>query len=278
MKIRVAHSPDPDDAFMFYALVKGKVESEFEFVDVTMDIETLNRRALEGEYEVTAISIHAYPYLAERYALLSCGASMGDGYGPVVVARERLESLKGRRVAIPGKLTSAYLALKLYEPEFSPVEVTFDLIPQAVARGEVDAGLLIHEGQLTYSELELVKLVDLGEWWREETSLPLPLGGNAIRRDLGEEVMRRVATCLRESILYALEHEEEALKYAMRFARGLDWEKNRRFVRMYVNEYTLDYGERGREAVRLFLKRGFEAGVLPRYVEPEFIAPPPRTL
>jgi 1,4-dihydroxy-6-naphthoate synthase len=275
MRIRIAHSPDPDDAFMFYALVKGRIESEFEFVDVTHDIETLNRKALEGVYEVTAVSIHAYPYLAERYALLSCGASMGDGYGPVVVARERLESLKGKRVAIPGKLTSAYLALKLYEPVFSPVEVTFDLIPEAVAGGEVDAGLLIHEGQITYSELGLVKVVDLGEWWHGETSLPLPLGGNVIRRDLGEEVMRRVALYLKQSILYALEHQEEALEYAMGFARGLDREKNRRFVRMYVNEYTLDYGERGREAVRLFLKRGFEAGVLPSYVEPEFIAPPP---
>ena len=271
MIVRVAHSPDPDDAFMFYALVKGRIESEFEFVNVTQDIETLNRKALEGEYEVTAVSIHAYPYVAERYALLGCGASMGDGYGPVVVAREELDSLKGKKVAVPGKLTSAYLALRLYESGFSVVEVPFDHIPEAVASGRVDAGVLIHEGQLTYSELGLVKLVDLGEWWYRETSLPLPLGGNAIKRDLGEEVMHRVARCLRESIRYALEHEEEALEYAIGFARGLDREKNRRFVRMYVNEYTLDYGERGREAVRLFLRKGYEAGVLPRYVEPEFI-------
>ena len=271
MRVVVAHSPDPDDAFMFYALATGKIKGEFEFVDVTHDIETLNKKAMQGEYEVTAISIHTYPYVAERYALLSCGASMGDNYGPIVVAREELDSLEGKRIAIPGKLTSAYLALKLYERNFSPVEVPFDLIPETVAKGEVDAGLLIHEGQLTYPELGLVKVVDLGEWWHRETSLPLPLGGNAIRRDLGEEVMRRVASYLRKSIRYALEHEEEALEYALQFGRGLDREKNRRFVRMYVNDYTLDYGEKGKHAIRLFLKRGYEEGILPRYVEPEFV-------
>ncbi|WP_456474482.1 MqnA/MqnD/SBP family protein [Candidatus Pyrohabitans sp.] len=271
MRIVVAHSPDPDDAFMFYALATRRIESEFEFVDVMADIETLNRRAMLGEYEVTAISIHAYPYLAERYALLNCGASMGDNYGPVVVARGELESLEGRRIAVPGKLTSAYLALKLYEKNFSPVEVPFDRIPEVVARGDVDAGLLIHEGQLTYTELGLAKVVDLGEWWHRETSLPLPLGGNAIRRDLGEEVMLKVASYLKESIRYAMEHEEEALEYALQFGRGLDMEKNRRFVRMYVNEYTLDYGEDGRRAVRLLLKKGYEKGILKKYVEPEFI-------
>jgi 1,4-dihydroxy-6-naphthoate synthase len=271
MRVAIAHSPDPDDAFMFYALATGKIQSEFEFVDVMADIETLNRKAMQGEYEVTAISIHAYPYLAERYALLNCGASMGDNYGPIVVAREKLDSLEGKRIAIPGKLTSAYLALKLYERNFSPVEVPFDRIPEAVAKGEVDAGLLIHEGQLTYPELGLVKVVDLGEWWHSETSLPLPLGGNAIRRDLGDEVIRKVASYLKQSIRYALEHEEEALEYALQFGRGLDREKNRKFVRMYVNEYTLDYGEKGRQAIKLFLKRGYEEGILPKYVEPEFI-------
>jgi len=272
MLIRVAHSPDPDDAFMFYALKRKKFPTgNYEFQDVLGDIQSLNREAFKGSYEVTAISIHAYPYLAERYALMNIGGSMGYRYGPLVVAKQELSSLEGRKVAIPGKLTSAYLALKLYQQGFEEVEMKFDRIPQAVARGEVDAGLLIHEGQVTYGEMGLKKVVDLGEWWYSETSLPLPLGGNAIKRSLGREPMQEVTSYLKKSIEYAMEHEEEALEYALGFGRDLDREKNRQFVRMYVNDYTLDYGEEGREAVRLLLKKGYQKGIIDTYVEPEFI-------
>lgn len=271
MLVRVAHSPDPDDAFMFYALKHRKFPTPgYEWEDILGDIESLNRAALQAEYEVTAISIHAYPYLAQSYALLNMGGSLGVGYGPVVVARENFSSLKNLKIAVPGKLTSAYLVLKLYEPEFKPVEVKFDRILEEVASGRVDAGLLIHEGQLTYQKMGLKKVVDLGEWWHEETSLPLPLGGNAIRRDLGEHI-KEIAGYLKKSIEYALKHEEEALNYAMKFGRGLSREENRRFVRMYVNNYTLDYGVDGRRAVTLLLKRGYEAGIIPDYVEPEFV-------
>ncbi len=272
MLIRVAHSPDPDDAFMFYALKMKKFPTPgYDFEDILGDIETLNREALKGTYEVTAISIHAYPYLAGEYALLNTGASMGFKYGPIVVAKEKLESLEGKKIAIPGKLTSAYLALKLYENNFEEVTIKFDRIPDLVVSGDVDAGLIIHEGQVTYKDMGLKKIVDLGEWWYEETSLPLPLGGNVIKRSLGENTLKEVSGYLKRSIEYALENENEALEFALKYGRGLDREKNRKFVRMYVNKYTLDYGEDGREAVRLLLRKGYDAGVIDRYIEPEFI-------
>lgn len=272
MLIRVAHSPDPDDAFMFYALKEKKFPTgRYEFKDILGDIQSLNREAFKGTYEVTAISIHAYPHLAERYALMNVGGSMGLNYGPIVVAREEMNSLKKKKVAIPGKLTSAYLAMKLYQEEFEEVEMRFDYIPQAVAQGEVDAGLLIHEAQMTYGEMGLKKVVDLGEWWYEKHSLPLPLGGNAIKRSLGKEPMQEVTSYLKRSIEYAMEHEEEALEYALSFGMDIDKEKNKKFVHMYVNSYTLDYGSSGREPVRLFLRKGYERGVIHRYVEPEFV-------
>ncbi len=263
--LTVAHSPDADDAFMFYAMVTGRVECGFEVREVHADIQTLNELALQGRYDLTAISVHAYPYVSGTYALLTCGSSMGLGYGPVVVSREGLDSLAGRRVAIPGRLTSAALLLRLYEPSCSTVEVSFERIPEAVARGEADAGVLIHEAQLSYGELGLRKVVDLGEWWQELTSLPVPLGMNAVKRELGEEGMRETARCLRRSIAYALEHEDEALEHAARFGRGMSMEQLRRFVRMYVNPYTLDCGEEGRRAVELMLSMARERGMVPEY-------------
>lgn len=272
--IHVAHSPDSDDAFMFYALAQGAIETPgLEFRHELADIETLNRRALAGELEVTAVSIHAYAYLADRYLLLPHGASMGEGYGPRIVARESLdrEALAGRRVAIPGELTSAKLALHLYQPEVVTEVVPFDRIIEHVAAGGADAGVVIHEGQLTFREAGLKLVDDLGAWWGRETGgLPLPLGGNVIRRDLGAELIRGVSEYLRQSIAYALAHPEPALDYAMRFARGLERESAREFVGMYVNRRTLDYGADGRRAVQLFLDRGFEAGVLPQRVCVEF--------
>ncbi|HKG94559.1 MAG TPA: MqnA/MqnD/SBP family protein [Gemmatimonadaceae bacterium] len=271
--IHVAHSPDSDDAFMFYALAEGKVDTEgLTYVHELQDIETLNQRALRGELEVTAVSIHAYAYLADRYALLPHGASMGDRYGPKLVAREPMArgELRGRRIAIPGPLTSAYLALRLYEPHFTPVPTPFDQIEDAVAGGAVDLGLLIHEGQLTYGDRGLHLVADMGEWWYGETGLPLPLGGNVVRKDLGDELVRKISRHLRASIAYGLEHRVPALDHAMRFARGLDRGKADTFVGMYVNEWTLDYGERGRQAVRLFLERGVQAGVIPKAVTVEF--------
>lgn len=280
-QITVAHSPDSDDAFMHYALAEGKIDTgDIEFSHVLQDIETLNHAANEGRYEVTALSIHAYALLAERYALLNHGASMGeagkDGYGPRVVTTHplSLEALKASTVAIPGKLTSAYLALKLWAPEIQTVEMPFDEILPAVVAGEVPAGLLIHEGQLTYGDAGVHLALDLGIWWGEQTGgLPLPLGGNAIRRDLEPELQKRVSHLLRESIRYALEHREEALNYSMQFARGLETDTSRadEFVGMYVNSRTLDYGDDGRRAVQLFLNKGFEAGVIPRHVEVEFV-------
>jgi 1,4-dihydroxy-6-naphthoate synthase len=272
--IRVAHSPDADDAFMFYGLASGAIPSPgYEFVHVLQDIETLNRAALEGTYEVTACSIHAYPYIADRYALLNSGASMGEGYGPVLVAREPLppEALDRARVAVPGTMTSAYLALKLWRPTLATVTVPFDHILDAVASGEVDAGVIIHEGQLTYGELGFHAVVDLGVWWKRETGLPLPLGGNAIRRDLGSTAMAEVATLIRESIRHGLEHRGLALDHAQGYGRGLTREQADRFVGMYVNPRTLDYGPDGREAVQRFLDRGTEAGILPRRVRVEFV-------
>jgi 1,4-dihydroxy-6-naphthoate synthase len=272
--ITVAHSPDSDDAFMHYALAEEKLDAEgLEFRHILKDIETLNKWALEGRHEVSAVSIHAYAYLADKYALLPHGASMGDRYGPVVVAREPMtvEDLAGKRVAIPGKMTTAWLALQLVASGFEAVEVPFDEIIDAVKAGRVDAGLLIHEGQLTYGSEGLHKVIDLGEWWYEETGLQLPLGGNAIRRDLGPELTAKVSRLLRESIRYALEHREEALAYAMQFARDLPEELADRFVGMYVNEVTLDYGEDGRRAVQLLLDRAFERGIIPSKVDVEFV-------
>jgi len=272
-RITVAHSPDADDAFMFYALAQGKIgDPDLEFTHVLEDIQTLNDRARQGVYEVTAVSFHAYAYLADRYALLPHGASMGDGYGPMIVARRPVhpEELRGKRVAIPGILTTAALALRLWDPALRHVVITFDQIPDAVVTGTVDAGLLIHEGQVTYKSLGLHKVIDLGEWWTGETGLPLPLGGNVIRKDLGVELMRRISRLLRDSIRYALTHREEALDYAMQFGRDMDRRLADRFVGMYVNDLTLDYGERGRAAVRCLLSLGHERGIIPHLVEPEF--------
>jgi 1,4-dihydroxy-6-naphthoate synthase len=273
-RITVAHSPDADDAFMFYALATGKIgDPDFEFVHVLEDIQTLNERAFQGVYEVTAVSFHAYAHLTDRYALLPHGASMGDGYGPMVVARQpiRPEDLPGRRIAVPGPLTTAVLALRLWRPGLSEVVIPFDQILDAVAAGRVEAGLIIHEGQVTYAGLGFHKVVDLGEWWMGETGLPLPLGGNVIRKDLGPGLMRRVSQLLRESIRYGLAHREEALTHAMQYGRDLNRALADRFVGMYVNQWTLDYGERGREAVRRLLALGHERGILPGPVAPEFV-------
>jgi 1,4-dihydroxy-6-naphthoate synthase len=274
MDIRIAHSPDSDDAFMFYALATNKLATgSFRFTHTLEDIESLNRKALRGEYEVTAVSIHAYAYIADKYALLSSGASMGDRYGPMIVAREpwNLSDLSHKMIAVPGTMTSAFLALKLFQPDFRHTVVPFDQIMQAVKEGKVDGGLLIHEGQLTYSHEGLSKIVDLGEWWHSQTGLPLPLGGNVIRRDLGAENMTQIARLLRESISYALEHREEALNHAMQYARDLDSKMANRFVGMYVNERTLDYGADGRRAVQLLLDRAFEHKIIPRPVQAEFV-------
>jgi 1,4-dihydroxy-6-naphthoate synthase len=277
--IALAHSPDSDDAFMFYGLRADAVDTEgVRYRHELADIETLNRRALRGELAVTAISFHAYASLADRYVLLPHGASFGDGYGPCVVARrgadepKSLTALAGRRVAVPGALTSAALALRLYAPAADPVVIPFDKVGDAVRRGEVDAGVVIHEGQLTWKDEGFDLVADLGAVWKEETSLPLPLGGNAVRKDLGPELVGKISRGLGRSIAYALAHREEALTDAMRFARGLPRDKADRFVGMYVNDWTLSYGERGREAVRLFLARGFEAGVLPSLVVPEWVS------
>jgi 1,4-dihydroxy-6-naphthoate synthase len=280
--IHVAHSPDSDDAFMFYALAEGKIDTDgITYVHELQDIETLNRRALRGELEVTAVSIHAYAYLADRYALLPHGASMGDRYGPRLVARKPKSrsgargsaagGVRGARVAVPGTLTTAYLALKLFEPDFVAVPTPFDRIEDAVLDGGVDFGLLIHEGQLTYAERGLHLVADMGEWWFQTTGLPLPLGGNVVRKDLGEELVETISRHLRASIAYGLEHRANALDHAMRYARGLDRGKADRFVGMYVNDWTLDYGERGREAVRRLLERGVQEGVIDGPVRVEFV-------
>jgi 1,4-dihydroxy-6-naphthoate synthase len=273
MEIRIAHSPDSDDAFMFYALAKDKLQTgKFRFTHTLQDIETLNRKALRGEYEITAISFHAYAYIADKYMLLPSGASMGDRYGPLVVAREawRPEELSGKEIAIPGTMTSAYLALKLFQPDFQAVVIPFDQIIEAVQTGSVDAGLLIHEGQLTYSKHHLHKIVDLGEWWYQLTGLPLPLGGNVVRRNLGPENIKEISRLLRESIQYALIHREDALNYAMQYARDLDIQTADRFVGMYVNERTLDYGVDGRRAVQLFFEKAFQAKLIPSPVRADF--------
>ena len=272
--IRVAHSPDSDDAFMFYALAEGKVDTEgLRYVHELQDIESLNQRAMKGELEVTAVSIHAYAYLTDRYALLPHGSSMGDRYGPRLVAREPFTraDIRGKRIAVPGPLTTAYLALRLYEPDFEPVNTPFDRIEDDVVDGKVDAGLLIHEGQLTYAERGLHLVADMGEWWFSETGLPLPLGGNVIRKDLGDELTKRISRHLRQSIAYGLQHRAAALDHAMRYARGLDRGRADTFVGMYVNDWTLDYGDRGRAAVNALLERGVKEGIIDRPVSVEFV-------
>jgi 1,4-dihydroxy-6-naphthoate synthase len=269
-EITIAHSPDSDDAFMFYALAQGKVDTgPLRFKHILQDIETLNQKATQGEYDLTAVSFHAYAYIADKYALLSSGASMGVGYGPLVVASKPFppSELAGKILAIPGTKTSAYLALRLFQPEFTYQIIPFDKILEAVQEGVCEAGLLIHEGQLTYRDLGLHKILDLGEWWYEETGLPLPLGGNVIRRDLGPDLISRISTYLKQSIYYALTHREEALAYAANFARGLKPKLTDKFVSMYVNELTLDFGESGRKAIQLFLEKGYQKGIIPHPVE-----------
>ena len=273
--IRVAHSPDSDDAFMFYALANGLIDTgDLKFEHVLSDIETLNRAAFDGTYEVTAVSIHAYAHLDDRYALLGSGASMGDGYGPVLVAREPADAvrLSAMKVAIPGRLTSAALALNMWNPSLQTVVYGFDEIMPAVQAGEVDAGVVIHEGQLTWREEGFEKIVDLGVWWAEETGgLPLPLGGNVIRRDLGAETCERAAALLKASIEYSLANREQALDYALDYGRGLDRDQADRFVGMYVNRLTVDYGERGRRAVRSFLDRAFAERLIPKVPRLDFL-------
>jgi 1,4-dihydroxy-6-naphthoate synthase len=274
--IQVAHSPDSDDAFMFYALAEGKVDTPFRYVHELSDIESLNQRARQGELEVSAVSIHAYAYLADRYALLASGSSMGDGYGPRLVSRQPAPadpraSLRGQRVAVPGLYTTAYLALKLYQPDLDPVVMPFDQIEEAVQRGDVAVGLLIHEGQLTYADTGLHLWEDLGAWWMRETGLPLPLGGNVVRRDLGEAVVAQVARDVRASIEYALAHRGAALAHAMQFSRGLSDERADTFVGMYVNQWTVDYGPVGRQAVQLLLDRAAEAGLVPARIHVDFV-------
>lgn len=274
MKITIAHSPDSDDAFMFYGLARGGVPTaDLEVTHQLTDIETLNRHAQEGRHEVTAISFHAYPSVADKYALMPCGGSIGDGYGPLLVAREALDPARvaEKTVAVPGLLTSAYLALKLLAPEVETRVVPFDRILEEVSEGRADVGLIIHEGQLTYGGQGLVKVLDLGAWWKEETGLPLPMGGNAVRRDLGPERMTQLTRLVRETVRHSLENREAALEYAMSFARGMDPKVADRFVGMWVNDMTLDIGERGRLAVQTFLDRGHEAGVIPNRVVVDFV-------
>lgn len=271
--ISVAHSPDSDDAFMFYGLATHKLDTgNLNFTHVLRDIQTLNEEASRGTYDVTAISFHAYAYVADKYVLLPHGASIGDNYGPILVARERVDpaNISQLKIAIPGKLTSAFLALRIFNSDFQFEVVPFDKIIEAVQSGKADAGLLIHEGQLFYESRGLHKVLDLGEWWHKRTGLPLPMGGNAIRRDLGSEVIRQVSKCLRDSIQYSLDHREDALEYAMQFARDMDPELADRFVAMWVNELTLDYTDRGREAVQRLLAEGFERGIIPNRLEVEF--------
>jgi 1,4-dihydroxy-6-naphthoate synthase len=274
-EIKVAHSPDSDDAFMFYGLATGKLDTgELRFTHVLKDIQTLNQVAMTTrEYDVTAVSFHAYAYIADHYVLLPHGASIGDGYGPIVVAREPFPpgEIKRKRIAIPGDLTSAYLALRLHTPEFDYGVVPFDQIIDEVARGNYDAGLLIHEGQLTYQEQGLRKIVDLGAWWKIETGLPLPMGGNAVKRDLGPELQREVSRWLHRSIQYSMDNRQDALNYAMQFARDMPVETADRFVELWVNSSTLGYTDRDRQAVQFMLDEGFRKGVIPSQVMVEFV-------
>jgi 1,4-dihydroxy-6-naphthoate synthase len=273
-KISLAHSPDSDDAFMFYGLASGHVPADgLEIVHVLKDIETLNREARDGRHEITAISIHAYPHVADRYALMSCGGSIGDGYGPLLVARAPLDpsALDGLTVAVPGTLTTAYLALKLFAPGAKTVVRPFDAILDEVAAGRADVGLIIHEGQLTYRGQGLQRILDLGAWWKELTGLPLPLGGNAVRRDLGPALMARLTGLVRATVEYSLAHRKDALAYAMSFARGMDPAIADRFVGMWVNDMTVDCGPRGRRAVQELLDRGHDAGIIPNRVRVDFV-------
>jgi 1,4-dihydroxy-6-naphthoate synthase len=274
-EITIAHSPDSDDAFMFYGLATNKVRARgLRFSHVLCDIETLNRKAMEGGYDVTAISFHAYPYIQDKYALLPSGGSVGEGYGPMIVAQRAysVPDIKRKRIAVPGTMTTAYLVLKLFAPGIETEVVPFDQIIPQILEGKQEAGLIIHEGQLTYDKSGLHRIVDLGKWWQKVTGLPLPLGGNAIRRTLGPQLMAQVSSALRESIQYALDHREEALAYAMQFARDLDPQMADKFVGMYVNERTLDYGPDGREAVRRLLDMGHKAGIIPQEAAVEFAA------
>lgn len=273
LEITIAHSPDSDDAFMFYALATNKLKAEgLKFKHVLSDIETLNNKAMAGEYEVSAVSFHAYAYLADRYKLLNSGASMGDRYGPMLVAETPMapSDIKGKTVAVPGKLTTAYLMARLFEPDFKPLIAPFDKIFEAVKKQKADAGLIIHEGQLTYAKEGLHKVVDLGEWWFRGTQLPLPLGGNIIRKDLGNELIAQIAHLLKQSIQYGLEHREEALNYAAQFAKDLEPELTDKFVGMYVNQRTLAYGSEEREAIQLLLDMGYEKGIIDHPVAVEF--------
>jgi 1,4-dihydroxy-6-naphthoate synthase len=273
-EIKVAHSPDSDDAFMFYGLATNKVRVPgLKFTHTLTDIETLNRKALEAYYDVTAISFHAYPYLQDKYALMPSGGSVGEGYGPMIVSPKplSLDQVKRVRIAVPGTMTTAYLSLKLFAPDVETDVVPFDQIIPAVLAGKYEAGLIIHEGQLTYGRSGLHKILDMGQWWRDLTGLPLPLGGNAIKRSLGPEVMANVCVALRDSIQYALDHRAEALEYAMQFARDLDVQAADKFVGMYVNERTLDYGPDGREAVAKLLDMGYEKGIIPQRAHPDWV-------
>jgi 5,8-dihydroxy-2-naphthoate synthase len=271
--ITVAHSPDSDDAFMFYGLATNKLDTgNLTFTHVLKDIQTLNEEAFRGTYDVSAISFHAYAYIADKYVLLPHGASIGDNYGPVLVSKElaKAEDISKLKIAVPGTLTSAFLALRIFNPDFQYEVIPFDKIIDAVQSGRCDAGLLIHEGQLFYESIGLHKILDLGEWWHEKTGLPLPMGGNAIRRDLGPEIIHQVSECLRDSIRYSLANREDALEYAMQFARDMDTDLADRFVAMWVNDLTLDYTERGREAVQRILAEGHERGIIPNRVLVEF--------
>ena len=272
--ITVAHSPDSDDAFMFYGLATNKLETDgLKFEHTLKDIQTLNEDAKNGVFDVTAISFHAYAYISDKYALLPHGASIGDKYGPILVAKEhyKVADIPNLKIAVPGELTSAFLALRIYDQEFEYTVVPFDKIIDAVQKGKADAGLLIHDGQLFYKQVGLNKVLDLGEWWFKETGLPLPMGGNAIRRDLGADLMRKISKHLHKSIKYSMDNREDALAYAMQFARDMPPELADHFVAMWVNELTLDYTDRGREAVRLLLKKGYEKGIIPNQVEVDFV-------
>ncbi len=273
-ELTLAHSPDADDAFMFYALAQEKIDAGgLRFRHILSDIETLNRQALDSAYDVTAVSFHAYAHLYRRYALLRVGSSFGDGYGPLLVAREKLspQQLAGRRVAVPGTLTSAYLLLKLFAPDAETTTLAFDQIPDAVARGQADLGLLIHEGQLTYAQSGLHALVDFGAWWKEETGLPVPLGGLAVRRELDPALVCRIAAAVEASVRYALDHRRDALAHALAYGRGLPTALGDKFVGMYVNEWTLDAGARGQQAIQLLLDRAFDAGLIPARVPVELV-------
>ena len=278
MLLQLGHSPDPDDAFMFYGLAKGLLPTgRYRFNHVLQDIQTLNQRAMNGDLEITAISMHAYPFVADKYALTSCGSSMGDGYGPMVITNQPhdLAWLRGKKIAIPGKLTTAFLTLQLLLGKageaFDYEVVMFDQIPQFVKDGKADAGLIIHEGQLTYRQLQLHLVVDLGVWWQQRTGLPLPLGGNCIRRDLGKETMQEVTDIIKASIQYSLDHRQEAVQYALQFGRSLDHQLADQFVGMYVNHWTLDYGDKGRQAITRLLAEGAAAGIIPAVKEIDFV-------